>query len=90
MAAWLELRSSFERAIEGGDIRRARCNMDYARYCLTARNADVNTAVAVAFIEHLADDDAIRVRLPQLISAREAREWREIMSIMPTIMRLSL
>lgn len=80
MAAWIELRSLFEHAIKGGDIQRARRIMDYARYCLTAPNADVNTAVAVGFIEHLAEDKAIRVRLPELISAREVREWRGIMS----------
>ncbi|OZI38045.1 hypothetical protein CAL29_06750 [Bordetella genomosp. 10] len=80
MAAWIELRSLFEQAMKNGDIQRARRIMDYARYCLAAPNADVNTAVAVGFIEHLADDEATRARLPELISVREFNDWREIMS----------
>lgn len=80
MAAWIELRSLFEIAIMSGDIQQAHRIMDYARYCLTAPSADVNTAVALGFIEHLADDKVTRERLPELISAHEAREWRGIMS----------
>lgn len=79
MSAWIELQLYFEKAVKGGDMAAARRVMACARYCLVAPSADVRTAVAVAFIEHLAQEKEVRERLPELISAQEARDWREIM-----------
>lgn len=80
MSAWIELRFHFETAVKAGDMATARRIMDCARYCLGAPNADVRTAAALAFIEHLAEDKAVRERLPELISVTDAQDWRELMA----------
>ncbi|NTF06363.1 hypothetical protein G6L37_09325 [Agrobacterium rubi] len=80
MAAWIELRLLFDDSVRSGDMEKSRRIIDYARYCLSAPDKEVNTAVAVGFIEHLADDEWVRNRLPELITAQDAREWREILA----------
>ncbi|BCH53461.1 DUF7674 family protein [Agrobacterium vitis] len=79
MAAWIELRLLFEQTVKRGDMQQSRRILDYARYCLTAPSAEINTAVALGFIEHLAEDEVVRSQLPKLISAREVKDWRTIM-----------
>ncbi|MBB4010111.1 DUF7674 family protein [Allorhizobium taibaishanense] len=79
MAAWIELRFSFKQAVKRGDMQQSRRILDYARYCLAAPSAEINTAVVFGFIEHLAEDDVVRSQLPKLISARELKDWRTIM-----------
>ena len=80
MAVWIELRLLFAEAVKGNDLSKARHIMDYARYCRGAPNADVRTAVIVGFIEHLAEDKAVRARLPDLMDAEEARAWQDVMA----------
>ncbi|MBB3944657.1 hypothetical protein GGQ73_000582 [Rhizobium skierniewicense] len=80
MAAWIELRAFFEACVKNDRIDKARRIMDYARYCLAAPHADINTAAAVGFIEHLADHEQVRLRLPEFMTAREVEEWRTILT----------
>lgn len=79
MSAWIELQSVFAKAVKADDMPKARRIMDYARYSVGAPNIDVRMAVVVGFIEHLAQDKAVRDRLPELISDCEAPKWRNIM-----------
>lgn len=80
MAAWIELRLFFETCVKTDDMEKSRRIIDYARYCLSAPDQEVNTAVIVGFIEHLAEEERVRARLPELITAQEARDWREILT----------
>ncbi|WP_320195593.1 hypothetical protein RMR10_001385 [Agrobacterium rosae] len=80
VAAWIELRVLFEDSVKRGDIEKPRLILDYARYCLAAPHNEINTAVAVGFIEHLAEDDEVRNRLPDLITAQDVHDWRDILA----------
>lgn len=79
MALWIELRGAFETTVERGDMAMARRIMDFARYCLGARDNDVATAAALGFIEHLHDAEAVRAALPQLASRQELAEWAPLL-----------
>jgi hypothetical protein len=80
MAAWIALRPFFEDCVKNDRREKARRIVHYARYCLAAPHTDINTAAAVGFIEHLADDEQVRLRLPELITAQEVEEWRTILT----------
>ncbi|MGI2035191.1 DUF7674 family protein [Rhizobium panacihumi] len=79
MAAWIELHLHFDTVVKAGELDKARRIMDYARDCMASPNRDIGTAVAHAFIEHLAEDTHVRARLPELIGAEEVRAWWALM-----------
>jgi len=80
MAAWIELHLHFDTVVKAGEMDKARRIMEHARDALASPNRDISTAVAHAFIEHLAEDEGVRARLPELIGAQDVRGWRELMA----------
>ncbi|MEB2847025.1 hypothetical protein GAO09_16095 [Rhizobiales bacterium RZME27] len=80
MAAWIELHLHFETVVKAGEMDKARRIMDHARDCMASANRDITTAVANAFIEHLAEDKSIRARLPEIMKAQDVQAWRVLMA----------
>lgn len=80
MLAWIELRPVFEAYVRAGNRAGVDRVMRFARYCISAPDADVRMAVAVAFIEHLPESDAFRAILPELLSPHEIRALGPILA----------
>ena len=79
MALWIELRTIFSTAAAAGRMEDARQIIHYARYCLDASAETVRTAAAVAFVEHLADEEAVRDMMPGLVTSADIANWRPLL-----------
>jgi hypothetical protein len=80
MALWIDICLPFKQAVVDGNMEYARRIMSYARYCLDSPSIDVRTAVALGFIEHLAEGKTVRDALPLLMTLEEIRGLRSIMA----------
>ena len=78
MALWIELQFACEEACrqESGDL--VRRFYEYARWCWLSASADVVTAVASAFYEHIPTSPVLRRDLPRRMGRAEFRQLREI------------
>lgn len=86
MELWIELGFVAERAFEDQPIDDATLQgiFAYARYCLTASDGWVNTAVAVAFVEHLPTHAAVRDDLHRWISQAEFDGLKKLLQYFPS------
>ena len=86
MELWIELQFEAYRAFERRpvDDDTLRPIFAFARYCLAARDGDLNTAVAVAFVEHLPVRAAVRADLHRWISQEEFDGLRELLRYLPS------
>jgi hypothetical protein len=86
MELWIELQFEAVRAFEKQpvDDETLRPIFAYARYCLAASDGDINTAVAVAFVEHLPVRAAVRADLHRWISQEEFDGLRALLQYFPS------
>lgn len=77
MALWIELSWACQNVYRNGNDDLIRRFFDFARECWNSPNAELRTAVAVAFYEHLPSHAEIRQDLPRRVSRAEFTELRE-------------
>jgi hypothetical protein len=78
MALWIELLWPCENAHHGRDEDTIRRFYAFARSCWQSPDADVRSAVACAFYEHLPTKAAMRRDMPRLFSQSDFTELREV------------
>lgn len=78
MALWIELLGACEMACQKPDEDLVRRCYDFARWCWQSPSADVRTAVACAFYEHLPVNPVLRRDLPRRLGRVAFMEFREV------------
>ena len=78
MALWIELGFACEDAYDKHDEDLIRRFYDFSRHCWQSPNADLRTAVACAFYEHLPTKPVLRRDMPRRFGRAAFRELREI------------
>lgn len=79
MALWIELSFACAKAYDKVDEDLIGRFYDFARYCWQSPNADLRTAVACAFYEHLPTKPVLRRDMPRRLSRALFHELREVL-----------
>lgn len=81
MMLWIELNMEFERLCESlpPPIDLLRRIWHYCEWCLQHESADVQTAAALGFCEHLIQTPERAALLPQIMSMGDYMEFRSLM-----------
>jgi len=78
MALWIELLGECEDAYKKSDENLIRRFYDFARWCWQSPRADVRTAVACAFYEHLPTTPVLRRDMPRRFGHAAFTELRDV------------
>jgi hypothetical protein len=78
MALWIELRGACDDAYQKQTEDLIRRFYDFARWCWQSPSADVRTAVACAFYEHLPTTSVLRRDMPRRFGRAAFHELREV------------
>jgi hypothetical protein len=78
MALWIELLGECQNACRQQHEDLIRRFYDFARWCWQSRSADVRTAVACAFYEHLPTTPELRSDMPRRFGRAFFGELREV------------
>jgi hypothetical protein len=78
MALWIELFLACENACKNSDEDMVRRFYDFARWCWQSQSADVRTAVACAFYEHLPRTPVLRRDMPRRFGRSAFTELQDV------------
>ena len=78
MALWIELHLEFQDAFEADDASRIRRIIEYAKWCLDARDGDTVNAAGCGFLEHLPEHEGMRANIPHWFTRTEFERLRPV------------